>query len=106
VDADGVDGTCGDECPLDAGKTVPGLCGCGTPETDSDADTIPDCLDQCADQDDRIDIDHNGVPDCLEEARIPTVSEWGLLILSLLFLVVSKVYFGRRARIVAVKTRM
>jgi len=36
-----------DECPDDATKTAPGLCGCGTPDLDGDADGAPDCLDGC-----------------------------------------------------------
>ncbi|GAB6096220.1 hypothetical protein JCM14469_24730 [Desulfatiferula olefinivorans] len=39
------DGTADDNdgCPNDAGKTAPGVCGCGTPDTDSDGDGTPDC---------------------------------------------------------------
>jgi hypothetical protein len=37
-----------DECPLDPDKTLPGLCGCGTPDADSDFDGTPDCEDDCA----------------------------------------------------------
>jgi len=33
-------------------------------------------------------------PECV--GQIPTVSEWGLVILALLLLVAGKVYFGRR----------
>lgn len=32
-----------DQCPLDAAKLLPGECGCGQQETDSNADAIPDC---------------------------------------------------------------
>ncbi|SPD75017.1 exported hypothetical protein [uncultured Desulfobacterium sp.] len=34
-----------DNCPDDSNKTEPGECGCGTPDTDSDGDGIPDCKD-------------------------------------------------------------
>ena len=46
-----------DPCPLDAanncctngidGKESPGFCGCDVKETDSDDDTLPDCVDVC-----------------------------------------------------------
>lgn len=36
-----------DTCPADPNKTVPGLCGCGVAETDSDHDGTPDCKDLC-----------------------------------------------------------
>ena len=52
----------------------------------------PDPL--CPGEDDTIDNDANGIPDCLE--KIPTVSAWGLVIMTLLLLVAGKVYFGRR----------
>ena len=34
-----------DECPDDPGKTEPGVCGCGVPDTDRDQDGTPDCVD-------------------------------------------------------------
>lgn len=37
----------GDECPSDPAKKARGLCGCGVPETDSDGDGSPDCIDEC-----------------------------------------------------------
>ncbi|MBI5556818.1 MAG: hypothetical protein HY885_04210 [Deltaproteobacteria bacterium] len=38
-----------DLCPDDAGKTAPGLCGCGVADVDSDQDGAADCLDLCPD---------------------------------------------------------
>ena len=36
-----------DQCPQDPLKTEPGICGCGTPDTDSDMDNTADCVDGC-----------------------------------------------------------
>jgi hypothetical protein len=36
-----------DECPVDPEKTLPGTCGCGEPDVDSDADGTLDCEDGC-----------------------------------------------------------
>ena len=75
-DGDGVDGTCGDQCPADPEKTEPGACGCGVPDVDDNG---------------------NGVIDCLEVEGIPTVSQWGLVILALVLLTAAKLSFRRRA---------
>ncbi|MCL4283286.1 MAG: hypothetical protein KJZ58_13620, partial [Flavobacteriales bacterium] len=40
----------GDGCPTDPGKTEPGVCGCGSPDLDSDMDGVLDCLDNCPNQ--------------------------------------------------------
>jgi hypothetical protein len=40
---------------------VPGICGCGVADTDSDSDGIPDCNDDC---DNSIDSDGDGTSDC------------------------------------------
>ncbi len=37
-----------DHCPDDPEKTLPGVCGCGKADDDSDGDTIPDCYDVCS----------------------------------------------------------
>ena len=36
-----------DQCPTDPAKTEPGICGCGTADTDSDNDGTADCIDGC-----------------------------------------------------------
>ena len=36
-----------DRCPNDPAKTDPGICGCGTPDTDTDMDGAADCVDGC-----------------------------------------------------------
>lgn len=46
IDGDGVAAT-QDDCPNDADKTEPGICGCQTPDTDTDGDRVPDCRDLC-----------------------------------------------------------
>lgn len=45
-DSDGT-ANCDDACPNDAGKTDPGLCGCGLSDTDADNDGTANCNDQC-----------------------------------------------------------
>ena len=56
---------------------------------DSDGDGVPDCVDVCPGVDDNV-----FAPGSV--GAIPTVSEWGLVILALLLLVAAKVYFSRR----------
>lgn len=46
TDGDGVPDIT-DGCSTDPVKTIPGVCGCGTPDTDSDGDGVPDCQDVC-----------------------------------------------------------
>ncbi|MBS1581307.1 MAG: lamin tail domain-containing protein, partial [Bacteroidetes bacterium] len=36
-----------DQCPSDPNKRVPGQCGCGNPDTDTDGDGVADCVDNC-----------------------------------------------------------
>jgi hypothetical protein len=46
-DGDGAFG-CHDGCPVDPGKTEPGICGCGVPDFgDADGDGVVDCIDAC-----------------------------------------------------------
>ncbi len=65
-----------DGCPADGAKQVPGVCGCGTPDTDSDGDGTPDCNDGCPNDPNKIvpgacgcgaldtDTDGDGISDC------------------------------------------
>ena len=87
-DSDG-DGVCDsdDACPFDPNKIDPGQCGCGVDDhADSDDDGIPDCDDQCPGIDDA-----TFAPHCID--AIPTVSAWGVGILTLLLLTAAKVRF-------------
>jgi subtilisin-like proprotein convertase family protein len=105
VDTD-MDGTpdCNDLCPLDPLKIAPGICGCGVADTDTDADTVADCNDNCIDvpNPDQADADGDGEGDACDtgEADIPTVSEWGLVVMTLLLITLGKIYFGRREAVV------
>ncbi len=90
ADGDGLRDEC-DACPNDPNKIQPGICGCNRDDfADSDNDGVPDCDDQCLGADDSI-----FAPDCV--GAIPTVSEWGLVVLTLLLLISGKLYFGRRS---------
>lgn len=98
-DADG-DGVCfpQDECPTDSDKTAPGVCGCGASETDADGDTVADCVDNCPgiSNTDQTDSDGDGSGDACDEVLVPTISEWGLVIMTLLLVTLGNIYFGRR----------
>lgn len=75
TDGDGTGDAC-DDCPNDAGKIVPGACGCGASDDDSDGDGTPDCNDECPNDATKIvagdcgcgvpdqDLDGDGVNDC------------------------------------------
>jgi len=68
-----------DVCPNDKDKTVPGVCGCGVPDADTDDDGVVDCKDACPKDaskqkagvcgcgvSDR-DTDRDGKADCLDD---------------------------------------
>ncbi len=88
LDGDTAGDAC-DDCPNDPNKLAPEICGCGRDETmDSDGDSITDCLDICMGADDAI------FGNC--EKNIPAMSEWGLVVFTLILLTCVKLYFGRR----------
>ena len=90
ADGDGLRDEC-DGCPADSNKIEPGICGCGVDDTaDLDDDGVPDCMDRCPGVDDAV-----FAPHC--ESAIPTTSQWGLIVLTLLLLAGGKIYFGIRA---------
>ncbi len=84
ADNDGVWPQCGDECPNNPAKTEPGICGCNAPDNDTDADGVVDCVDGCPFDPDKT---APGLCGCGQEesncAPVPTVSGFGMLILSL-----------------------
>jgi hypothetical protein len=61
----------GDDCPNDPAKLEPGDCGCGVAETDTDFDTVPDCIDNCPDVPNatQADCDGDGVGDACSTAE-------------------------------------
>jgi hypothetical protein len=79
-DNDGAIDDC-DGCPSDSGKTDPGVCGCGTPETgDTDGDTMLDCVDNCVDEPNpgQEDCDGDDVGDaCVITAGEPVFENFG-----------------------------
>ena len=81
MDQDGVDGLCGDECPLD-------------PDDDKDGDGICGDADACPNLNPN-DANGNGEPDC-EEVIIPTLSIWGLLVLTLVLAITAKLAFRKK----------
>ncbi len=87
---------CVDQCPNDPDKCYPGICGCfatADDRGDNDGDGFMNCVDQCPGADDAV-----YAPGCM--GAIPTVSEWGLVILALLLLAVGKICFAGRRYVV------
>jgi subtilisin-like proprotein convertase family protein len=91
-DNDGVDDG-NDGCPLDATKSQPGQCGCGSPDTDSDGDGTADCIDGCPSDGNKsspgfcgcgvpdTDGDGDGLVDCLAVgslSQVATLDQAGL----------------------------
>lgn len=70
TDGDGTPDGC-DGCPTDPLKVDPGVCGCGTPDGDADADGVIDCLDNCPEtaNADQADFDADGLGDVCDPDR-------------------------------------
>lgn len=76
-----------DECLNDPAKIIPGICGCGVSDLDTDQDGIADCDDSCPDDLSKtsagicgcsvpdIDSDGNGAVDCLDPSGTTIPSE-------------------------------
>ena len=65
-DGDGTGDAC-DNCPDDPGKIEPGICGCGSPDLDTDSDGLMNCEDT--------DDDGDAIPD-IEDAFPEDPGEW------------------------------
>ncbi|MBN4058848.1 hypothetical protein JYU10_00095 [bacterium AH-315-J04] len=90
ADGDSVGDAC-DDCPNDVNKIEPGLCGCGRSDAgDTDGDGVLDCVDVCLGADDAV------FGNC--QSAIPTVSSWGLVVLTLLLMVGVKISLGLARR--------
>jgi hypothetical protein len=76
-DGDGTGDAC-DDCPSDANKVAPGICGCGTADADSDGDGMANCYDACPSDATKtvpgtcgcgvseVDTDGDGLLDCVD----------------------------------------
>jgi len=119
ADGDGIDGRCGDPCPLDDPDDTDGdgVCDANDPcpldnPDDTDNDGICDSVDVCPGFDDTLDTDGDGVRDCQDvcpgaddavfapecTVAIPTTTAWGAVVLTLLLLTIAKLEALRRQR--------
>jgi hypothetical protein len=70
-----------DNCPDDPNKTEPGICGCGTPDIDSDGDGTMDCDDECPDDPNKTEagLCGCGVEEGSCEQEIQLTAGWNLV---------------------------
>ncbi|MEE9296846.1 MAG: IPTL-CTERM sorting domain-containing protein [Phycisphaerae bacterium] len=118
-----VSGCNGDSQPSGTGRLYIDPCPFDDPD-DTDGDGVCESDDQCPGEDDVPDFNSDGVPDCLcgngfrdggedcddggtedgdgcaanclYEGSVPTVSQWGMMVLSLMLLAGVTIRFGRR----------
>ena len=84
-DGDGIGDACDrsndelDACPDDPNKKEPGTCGCGIPETDTNSDGEPDCIDDDDDGDGVSDIEEKSIgSDPLVSDQTPEIMRYRL----------------------------
>lgn len=67
ADGDSAGDAC-ETCDNDPNKLAPGVCGCGTPDTDGDGDGVADCVDNCPSvaNPGQTDADSDGVGDACD----------------------------------------
>ncbi len=94
----------GDNCPADVVivdcTDGDGCCAPGC-NANNDSDCTPECGNGVQEEGEECDDGNDDESDactanCTSQQPVPTVSEWGLVILALLLLAAAKVYFGRR----------
>jgi hypothetical protein len=63
------------QCPSDPSKLVPGSCGCGVADTDTDSDRVADCIDNCPNtyNPDQLDSNGNGIGDACDFKKICSI---------------------------------
>lgn len=88
----GVSGCCDSDSQCSGEKCRPGFCDLGT-----NTCQLSDKREGCCTSDAQCPPEHNCLNNvCQPKVDIPTVSQWGIAVMTLLLLVGGKIYFGRR----------